>query len=134
MKYVFTVLLMFSIISYSQTEKTNSKKDFSDKIIDFAIDNCDDKFIELPDLYDKTAEKIANDENEKLILVEKLKNKGFEVINWGRGNNPPLGPRIIAATLKKSNCECDVIKIYYSTVDESQYQMTEKIKCRKNSN
>lgn len=118
--------------SYSQTEKTNLKKNFSDKIIDFAIDNCDDKFIELPDLYDKTTEKIANDENEKLILVEKLKNRGFEIINWGRGNNPPLGPRIIALTLKKGNCECEIIKIYYFTADESQYKMTEKIKCKKN--
>jgi hypothetical protein len=131
MKYVFTALLLFSIISYSQTKKTNSKQDFNDKIVDFAIDNCEDKFIELPDLYEKTTGKIADDENEKLILVDKLKNRGFEVINWGRGNNPPLGPRIIALTLKKGNCECEVIKIYYSTADESQYQMTEKIKCKK---
>ena len=134
MKYVFTALLLFSIISYSQTKKTNSEQDFNDKIVDFAIDNCEDKFIELPDLYEKTTGKIADDENEKLILVDKLKNRGFKVINWGRGNNPPLGPRIIALTLKNGNCDCEVIKIYYSTADESQYQMTEKIKCIKTSN
>lgn len=134
MKNVFTLLILFSIISYSQTEKTNSKKDFNDKIIDFALDNCEDKFIELPDLYEKTTEKISNDKNEKLILAEKLKKRGFEVINWGRGNNPPLGPRIIALTLKKGNCECEIIKIYYSTADESQYKITEKIKCKKINN
>ena len=132
MKYAFILLILFSIISYSQTEKTNSKKDFNDKIIDFALDTCEDKFIELPDLYEKTTEKISNDKNEKLILAEKLKKRGFEVINWGRGNNPPLGPRIIALTLKKGDCECEIIKIYYSTADESQYKMTEKIKCKKN--
>lgn len=134
MKYAFILLILFSIISYSQTEKTNSKKDFNDKIIDFALDNCEDKFIELPDLYEKTTEKISNDKNEKLILAEKLKKRGFEVINWGRGNNPPLGPRIIALTLKKGDCECEIIKIYYSIADESQYKMTEKIKCKKLSN
>lgn len=134
MKYAFILLILFSIISYSQTEKTNSKKDFNDKIIDFALDNCEDKFIELPDLYEKTTEKISNDKNEKLILAEKLKKRGFEVINWGRRNNPPLGPRIIALTLKKGDCECEIIKIYYSIADESQYKMTEKIKCKKLSN
>ena len=134
MKYTLPVLILFSIISYSQTKKTNSQKDFNDKIIDFAVDNCDNKFIELPDLYEKTTDEIATDESENLIIAEKLKNRGFEVINWGRGNNPPLGPRIIATTLKKDICECDVIKIYYLTANESQYQMTEKIKCKKTNN
>lgn len=133
MKNAFTFLILFSIISYSQTEKTNSNKDFNDKIVDFAIENCEEKFIELPDLYDTTTEKIANDKNEKLILAEKLKNRGFKEIYWGRGNHP-LGPRIIDLTLKKGDCECDVIKIYYSTVNESQYKMTEKIKCKKVNN
>lgn len=75
---------------------------------------------------------LPNDKDEKLILVQILKKKGFEVKNWGRGNHP-LGPRIIAMTLKKDDYECAVNKIYYltDTIQDSIFTRNEIIKCRK---
>ena len=131
MKNIFLLFVLFSICLYSQNKKSFSSKDFNDKIIDFAIENCENKFIELPDLYDCTVNKISDDKNEKIILAEKLKNRGFNVTDWGRGNNPPFGSRIITVTLKKGIFECEVVKNYYSTTNESEYIVTEKIRCRK---
>ena len=101
MKNIFLLFVLFSISLYSQNKKSFSSKDFNDKIIDFAIENCENKFIELPDLYDCIVKKISDDKNEKFILAEKLKNRGFKETDWGLGNNPPFVPRIITVTLKK---------------------------------
>lgn len=131
MKYL---ILIFSIILFSCDEKLKDQStDFNEKIVDFTIKNSNDKFIELPNLYDSLSKQIMQkDEDEKLILVQILKKKGFEIINWGRGNHP-LGPRIITLTLKKDNCECEVDKIYYSAdnLPDSIYVTTERIKCKK---
>ena len=116
----------------------NSKKqanEFNEKVVELAIENSKDKFIELPNLYDSLSKDIvAKDEDEKLILVQILKKKGFEVKDWGHGNHP-LGPRIIALKLKKENCECEVLKTYYSTDDlpGEIYKTTESIRCKKAS-
>ncbi|GEP52774.1 hypothetical protein FNO01nite_34460 [Flavobacterium noncentrifugens] len=112
----------------------NEPKKFDEKIVDFIIENSSNKYLELENLYDSLPHKILNDVNEKLILVQILKTKGFTVINWGRGNHP-LGPRIVSITLKNAECECEVDKIYYSTdaLPEEIYKITERIKCKKAS-
>lgn len=104
--------------------------DFNEKTLDFLINNKEDKYLEFPDIYDTTANSIPEDADERLVLVEKLKNKGFKIVDWGRGNHPPLGPRIVIYTLKNKDCECEVSKIYYYTTSKSTYTMTERIKCK----
>jgi hypothetical protein len=127
-------MLIFSVILFSCNDKPkNESINFNEKIVNFAIKNSNDKFIELPNLNDSLSKQIVlKEEDEKLILFQILKMKGFKIINWGRGNHP-LGPRFIALTLKKDNCECEVDKIYYSTdsFPDSIYSTTERIKCKK---
>ena len=122
---LFVPLLLFSCNS----KNDDQYKDFNEKIVDFTIKNSDGKFIELPNLYDSLSKNIKDDKTEKLILVQILKKKGFEVINWGRGNHP-LGSRIVSLTLKIDSCECEVEKIYYSDND-SVVNVSERIKCYK---
>lgn len=130
MKY-FTLFL--SIILFSCNNKPqNQSKDFNEKIVDFAIENSNGKYIELPNLYDSLSKNIEADKTEKLVIVQILKKKDFKVINWGRGNHS-LGPRIVTLTLKKDNCECEVNKIYYShSSNDSIDNVSERIKCYKN--
>ncbi|MES2545026.1 MAG: hypothetical protein V4548_09090 [Bacteroidota bacterium] len=123
----FIVFLLF--ISCNENQKIN--RDFTDQIIDVTIKNSSNETVEFPDLYTKLANSIPDYNNEKLILVEKLKAKGFKVTNSGRGNYPPLGPRIVCVTLQKTDCECEINKIYYSTISDTLYQMAESIKCIK---
>jgi len=130
MKNIFFLILLFLFISCS--EKKESKIGFDDKILNLVIENSNGESVEFPELYDKLTDKIADDNQEKLKLVDKLKARGFKVTNWGRGNHP-LGPRIIIITLKKEDCECDVAKIYYSTSSETEYSMAERISCKKAS-
>jgi hypothetical protein len=125
MKYL---ILFVSILLFSCNNQ-NQPNNFNEKIVDFAIENSNDAFIELPNLYESLPKNILDDETEKLILVQILKKKDFKVINWGRGNHP-LGPRIISLTLKKDSCECKVDKIYYSSND-SIASVSERIKCYK---
>ena len=119
---------------FSCNEKAkNPYEDFNEKVVEFAIENSNNKFIELPNLYDLLSKEIvAKDGDEKLILVQILKKKGFKVKDWERGNHP-LGPRIIVLKLKKDNCECEVLKTYYSTDDlpNEIYKTTESIRCKK---
>ncbi|MFT3796512.1 hypothetical protein [Flavobacterium sp.] len=133
MKYI---LIFISVFFFSCNEKTKKQStEFNEKVVDFAIENSNDKFIELEDLYDlKSKEIVSKDEDEKLILVQILKKKGFTITNWGRGNHP-LGPRIVVLNLKKDNCECEVQKTYYSSdaFPGEIYKTTEKIKCKKAS-
>jgi hypothetical protein len=85
--------------------------------------------IELPNLYDSLTNHIMEDSTERLILVEALKKRDFKVIDWGRGNCPPLGPRIVSIKMKKGDCFCQIDKIYYKTISDSLFQMTERIRC-----
>jgi hypothetical protein len=130
MKYI---IILLSVLFFSCSEKSKKQPiEFNEKIVDFAIKNSNGKFIELPNLYDSLSEEIVpKDEDEKLILVQILKRKGFEITNWERGNHP-LGPRIVILKLKKDSCECEVQKTYYSTdaLPEEVYKTTERIKCK----
>ena len=127
----FIIIFFIIFFDLSVTAQKPETKDFTEKILDFVTQNMDNESVELDNLYDKTVEKIPNDNEEKLILVEKLKKRGFKEINWGRGNYPPLGARIINITLKKDDCECEVSKIYYFTTFEDIFIMKEKISCKK---
>ncbi len=110
--------------------KKETNFNFYDKSLNFIIENLDGEIVEFPQIYDSLTNKIADDNEEKLLLVEKLKAKGFKVTNSGRGNHP-LGPRIVVINKKKDNCECEIAKTYYSTANDSLYLMTEKISCNK---
>lgn len=129
MKNIYLLSITFLLISCSKNNE--SKSDFIDKTLDIVIDYSNGESLEFPTLYKDLTTKIPDDKDEKLKLAQRLKLKGFKVINWGRGNNPPVGPRIINITLRKEDCQCEVTKIYYSTVSEFEYQMTEKITCKK---
>ena len=125
------ILFLFStLLLCSCTSKKESNLSFYDKALDFVIENSNGEIVEFPEIYDSLSHNIPNDDKEKLKLVEKLKVKGFKVTNWGRGNHP-LGPRIIVINMKKNNCECEIAKTYYSTSNDSLFQMTEKISCKK---
>ncbi len=135
-----SVLLKLKILSgiallaiFSCTEKTKTaSKDFPEKVVDFMIENADateDKMIEIPRLYDSLATEIPKDSDEKLILTEILKKKGFEVTHWGRGNFKH-GPRFISLTLTKDSCECRVDKMYYNGLIKGDYEMRESIQCK----
>jgi hypothetical protein len=125
-------ILFLCILLISCSEKTKKKPlDFNEKVVEFAIENSNDQFIEVEVLYNTPSNKVLEDDHEEVILVQILKKKGFEITNWGRGNHP-LGPRVVVLNLKKNSCECEVQKTYYSTDDlpNEIYKTTEKIKCK----
>lgn len=125
------VIYFIAITTLASCSKENtSGHDFIDKVIDLTIDTSSGEYVQLPDLYDSLANTIPEDQNEKIILVEKLKMKGFKITKRGRGNIPPLGPRIVTVELMNEHCICEVTKTYYATTVETLYQMTEGIKCR----
>ena len=133
MRYL-TILISALFFSCSEKPKKETT-DFNEKIVEFAIENTDNKFIELPNIYDSLSkEMVAKDEDEKLILVQILKKKGYEIKDWERGNHP-LGARIITMKLRKGNSECEVLKTYYSTdnLPKEIYKTTESIRCKKSS-
>ena len=108
----------------------DKNSDFHDKIINLCVNEKVGETIELTEIYDSlSSEYLIVDSLEKVILVEKMKVQGFEVINWGRGNFPE-GPRIIHYELKKGECICEVNKKYYS-IDgcDNKWKMTESISC-----
>ena len=110
-----------------KTQKSNEK--FIDQILNVTTETSTKEYVELPELYDTICKNIPKPEIDTPILVKKLKTKGFKIMDWGWGNYPPLGPRIVRVSLKKADCECEVDKIYYATTEDTIYQMSERIKC-----
>lgn len=103
---------------------TNSRE----AILDMIINVHDNEQIEFLDIYSEVTV-LLPDSTEKLILSEYLKEKGFTVTNWGRGNWTD-GPRIVSQELTSEKCNCQVDKLYYfidGYVDK--YKVTERIKC-----
>jgi hypothetical protein len=125
------ILIPVLLLLASCTSRDESHKDFVDQVLDVTIRTSSDKSVEFPELYDSLAHEIPEDQDEKLILVERLKHRGFDVVSSGRGNFPPLGPRIVAFKLRKGNCTCEVSKKYYATATDTIYQMVEGISCKK---
>ena len=134
MKKVLTILFF---ISFSCSQQRRSDKDFIEKLIDLTTETSSEEYLGeeyvlLTNLYDTLAHSIPDDKDEKLILVERLKKRGFKVTEWGRGNFPPLGARIINIELTKGNCVCTVCKIYYYAAQvDTIYQMAEGINCKR---
>jgi hypothetical protein len=119
------LLFTASTFLYCGTNKKSpvlSNSDFIEKIIDLQIQGGRNHLIELPEIYPYLVSKIQDDRSESLIITKILERKGFKIIDWGGGNYPPLGSRIISVTLKKDNCFCVVNKIYYHTVSDTLYQ------------
>jgi hypothetical protein len=72
-------------------------------------------------------------EKDSLLLIHKLKQKGFKIIDSGRGNWMN-GPRIISYTLESDDFVCRVDKLYYSDSLNSKankYKVTERFACLK---
>lgn len=107
------------------------QKSVVDRVIDASIEVQSGELVEFPGLYDTLTHYIPEDKDEKLILGEKLKARGFEQVDYGRGNFPPLGPRVVIVEMKKGDCHCSVRKVYYATVAEETWQMSEAISCEK---
>ncbi|PLW94685.1 MAG: hypothetical protein C0592_02120 [Marinilabiliales bacterium] len=110
---------------YTSAQSNNAALE---KQIDFIIEENACLKVEFPEIYDSLAYSIPDDSTESLVIVQILKEKGFVITNWGRGNHP-RGPRIISITMVKEDCECVVSKLYYSTNTEGMYEMTEWVKC-----
>lgn len=125
------LLIIVSIIFTGCSNESKPNKDFLDEAIDLTIDKSSGEPIQFPDLYDGLTDNLPDDKDEKLVLVEKLKERGFVITSWGRGNMPPLGPRIIGVELKKGTCICKVNKMYYSTAVDTLFQRAEEISCAK---
>lgn len=122
----FGLILMVSCKPEVQQHENKSTR-FVDKTLDFVIDNKDNEIVELPRLYDSLAHGLP--EQSKLILAEKLEQRGFKLLDSGRGNCPPLGPRIVSKTYQKGDCFCEVSKLYYFTTVDDYYEMSERISC-----
>jgi hypothetical protein len=132
------ICIIIFLVLASCSSGNNTDSDFIDKLLDLTTSTSSqeylgEEYVQLTNLYDTLTHNIPEDNVEKLILAERLKLRGFEITNWGRGNFPPLGPRIVIVELKKENCVCEVTKIYYATVDDNAYQMAEGINCKKNN-
>lgn len=130
-KNIFLILISVLIISCNgRSEKALKSPDYPvENMVDYVIKSRDNLMIEFPELYDSLTNNIAEDSSERLILAELLKKRDFNVTNRSRGNFPPLGSRIVSVVMKKGDCYCQVDKIYYKTITDSLYQMTERIRC-----
>ena len=124
------IIFIFLLLIHIQQSKAQNTSNFNDRLLDFIIESAADKFIELPDLYEKYTE-IPEQGKEIIILAVELDARGFKMIDSGRGNHMQ-GPRFIMNKFKKSDCECEVNKIYYSINSGEKYKVTERIKCKKN--
>jgi len=117
-----------SEIEDESLQKTDSLS-ATENMLEFILAQKDNQLIEFPTLYDELCTEIADDSAESLILAEHLKDRGFEVINWGRGNFPPRGARIVILTMQRETCFCEVSKTYLLTTLDNHYQLSEQIRC-----
>lgn len=126
MKTVF--ILFASLLLFSCNEKQVSP-DFDERIIDLAIETRNGRYIELPDLYG-TAYGLPEEKDESLILVEKLKARGYKVTETKRDVSGLSNKRFVTVSLTDGKCPCEVTKTYASTSYVGQYLVSEKIKCK----
>lgn len=132
-KLIYCSILLLLVGCGSQHQRS---EDFIESILDLTTTTSSTKYepgeyVQFTNLYDTLAHSIPEDKDEKLILVERLKKRGFKITNSGRGNFPPLGPRIVIVELTDGSCVCEVSKIYYSTTTDTLYQMAEGINCKR---
>lgn len=127
MKKSFVIVMICFGILLSCEHKKN--EDFTDSVISLMLENPKGESVEFPDLYLERVRSIPTENEEKLILVEKLKTRGFTIKNTERGTSPLAGIRFVSVKLSKENCLCEVTKTYHSTEFVSEYKATERIKC-----
>lgn len=120
--FTFALLLLFSC-----NDKQVSP-DFDERIIDLAIETRNGRYIELPDLYG-TVIGLPEEKNENLILVEKLKARGYKVIETKRDLSGLSNKRFVTVSLTDGKCPCEVTKTYAPASFVGQYLVSEKIKC-----
>ena len=126
------VIIAFLCLSCSKEQpKIVGSHDFPDRLIDFSIEYANSRTLELPDLYEKTAKFIPDDEDENIILVEKLKARGFKVTDREKNNYPLGGVRMVSVKMSGTDCDCEVNKIYHTTAFVSEFAVTESISCEK---
>lgn len=117
-------------INQNQENGNNSEWNYSeiklDKVDTFLKDLCLSKDIEFVNLY-PIIDSISSDNYEKIILVDSLKLRGFDIVGWGRGNWSE-GPRIVSCTLSNDDCSFQVDKLYYSLEQKGKYKVTERVR------
>lgn len=94
------------------------------------MDICSAKDLEFIGFY-PVLDSISSDKYERSVLVNSLKEKGFDITGWGRGNWTE-GPRIVSYEMSNGQCGCKVLKLYYSTDQRTKYRVTERITCKEN--
>ncbi|CAM3477589.1 hypothetical protein FLLO111716_13170 [Flavobacterium longum] len=124
-RFLPILLLMVSCQEQAVTQ------DFDDRILDFVIETRNGRTIAFPDLYGRTFE-IPDAKNEKLILSEKLKSRGFTVTETTSNIQGFTGIRSVTQKLVKDGCDCQVTKTYGRTAYVSEYAVTETISCSPN--
>lgn len=123
-------MLMFMLLCTACSKQPKPVDNFVDRLIDLTIESSTGELVQLPELYEHLADGIPDDKDERSILVGNLKERGFKITGWGRGNMPPFGPRVVAFTLQRGSCVCEVTKAYYSTpAQDSAFQCIEGIRC-----
>ena len=127
------ILLLLSVLLMGCNDNTKPgyERDFAESVITFSIETCRNEYLELPGLYNTPTQYIPDPEDDQLILAEKLITRGFRRTQIQQANFPLLGRRMISATLVNDSCRCEVVKIYYSSSNVSEYLRSERIKCTK---
>ena len=115
-----------AFLLYGCANKENTAQPSPEEVADLAIGLHDSTETEIKNVY-KRKVKLNVTFDDTIHLGRILKRKGFTQTNWGQGNWQQ-GPRIMMLTLRKGNCECEVIKRYYSTKD-TLFLPTESIAC-----
>jgi hypothetical protein len=126
------LFLLIALASCEEKPEAKIENDYTDRVINFAIEHPGDRTIEFPDLYSGTTNFLPSDKDENLILAEKLKMRGFKMTGFNRENSQLSGRRIVSMGFESPDCNCSVSKVYYSTANISEYIRTERIKCWKN--
>jgi hypothetical protein len=119
--FIFAALLF-----YGCSNKESIAQLSPEEVVDVAIRLHDSTETEIKNVY-KSKVKLNVTFDDTIHLGRILKRKGFTQTDWGQGNWQQ-GPRIMMLTLQKGNCECEVIKRYYSTED-TLFLPTESISC-----
>lgn len=131
MKTLISTIGLLLLFSCAEKQESLPAVDFTDKILNVAIEGRDFQFIELPELYDRPATRIPAAPDDHLVLVTRLQDRGFKITKQQESNMQLSGRRILAVTLVKDDCECEVQKTYFYTQNISEFLVSEKIRCTK---
>lgn len=129
--FLIFVLLTLGCSSPGTNKKLSESDQYIDSIsiLDFLNSPCDYANLEFNCIY-SDLEYISDDENEKLIILDSLKSRGYIVVKYGRGNWEK-GPRIVNYEVTNYYCDCQIDKLYYSTKSNSEkFRVTERVSCK----